>query len=337
MADLLDRNQADDFRDRDVMDAWMFINPGATPFLAMAPKGRKPKVGTLEQPAMLRPTPRDQPVPDGKDVTDDEYENVEDLKKLIKGRYQTARRATKVGGIANVLGAQVPNMPPVGSLLRQNIEAFMVALRRDNEKVCLSTHDSFEETDDDHPNQTRGAGSWINSVAQADLPVPADFLTPAESILQNKATEADFTEDDLRGILVSVYEANEEPAELDMFARLKIKSRMADWTAYGAQTADSIPLRRYNADAETGKIKLSVSIYEGEGIVRVHPHFHLPAGADEAYIWAYLFNMDFWNVHMVTTPTFEKHPDKGGGPRGHMANTFFNMCTNPRKHGKVTK
>lgn len=337
MAELLDRNQNDDFRDRDVTDAWIYLTPGKTPFLAMAPKGRKPKVNTLEQPVLLRPTPQDVPIPDGLDVEDSEYENIEDLKKLVKGRYQTARRATKVGAIANVLGAQVPKLPPQGSLLRQNIEAFMIALRRDVELVCLSVHDSFEEVDDDNPNQTRGAGSWIRATAQTDVPVPAEFLTPAGNILSGKATEGAITEDDLRGILVSIYESTEEPADLDMFARLGLKSGMADWTKTGTQSSTTVPLRRFNQDATEGKIKLSVSIYEGEGLVRVHPHFHLPAGAGASYIWSYLFNMDFWNVHMVDRPKFTPHPDKGGGPRGHMSHTFFNMCTNPTKHGKMTK
>jgi hypothetical protein len=337
MADLLDRNQEDDFRDRDVTDAWMYINPGKTPWLTMAPKGRQPKVRKLEQPMMLRPTPRNAPVPDGKDTTADEYENVEDNKKMAVGTWQQARRATKVGKIANVLGAQVPSMPAKGSLLRQNVEEFMITLRRDVEKVCLDNEDLFFETDDDHPNRTRGAGQSILATAQAQSPYPVDFLTPADSIKGGKATKTSITEDDLGDILESIYEANEDPADLDMFCRLGVKRQMADWTRQAPVSADYVPLRRFTADQADDKIKHSVSVYEGEGIVRVHPHFHLPAGAGAAYIWAYLFQMEFWKVHMVDAPKFEKHEDKGGGPRGHMAWTFFNMCMNPRKHGKITK
>lgn len=337
MAETLDRNQADDFRDRDVTDAWMFINPGKTPFLTMAPKGRQPKVRKLEQPVMLRGTPRNAPVPDGKDVEDSEYESIEDRKNMIVGTWQQARRATKVGQIANVLGAQVPNMPPKGSLLRKNIEQFMIDLRRDAEKVDLDNEDCFFETDDDHPNRTRGAGKWIDDTEQTNEPVPADFRTPAASIKSGKATKTAITEDDMGDILESIYEANEEPADLDMFCRLGVKRQMADWTRQAAVSEDYVPLRRFNANQGDERIKHSISIYEAEGIVRVHPHFHLPAGAGEAYVWAYLINFDFWKVHMVDAPKFEPHPNKGGGPRGHMAWTQFNMCMNPRKHGKITK
>jgi hypothetical protein len=337
MAETLDRNQAEDFRDRDVADAWMYINPGKTPFLTMCPKGRSPKVRKLEQPAMLRPAPRNQPVPDGKDVADAEYESIEDKKRMMVTTWQQARRATKVGNIADVLGAQVPNLPPRGSLLRKNIEMFMVALRQDVEMVCLSNQDLFFETDDNNPNRTRGLGSFIDDTAQAAEPVPAEFRTPATSIKGGKATRQAISEDDLGDILESVYEANEEPADLDMLCRLGVKRQMADWTRAGSTANNVMPLRRFTQDADEEKIKCSVSIYEGEGIVRVHPHFHLPAGEAEAYVWAYLLNLDYHEVNMVDAPKFIPHPNKGGGPRGHMSWTFFNNVRNPLKDGKITK
>lgn len=337
MAELLDRNQKAEFRMRHVLDGWTYINRGKTPWFSMAPKGVQPKQNKLEQPLLRRPTPRNSPVPDGKDVADAEFESIEDLKHMLSGRYQTARRAVKIGAVADALGQQYPNVPAKGGLLRQNIEMYMTSLRQDAEMVCLDNYDSFAETDDDNPNRSRGAGYWIKTGAQGDLEVPEQFRTPTASVVTGKAAVSDITEDDFRAILVSIYNATEEAADLDMFSRLELKSQMADWTVRGTQSSTVAPLRRFTQDATEGKIKLSVSIYEAEGIIRVHPHFRLPGGSGEAYVWAYLMNLDFWNFHAVDTPKWTPHENKGGGPRGHITHTFFNMCRNPLMHGKITK
>ncbi len=337
MAELNDRDQKAEFRMRHVLDGWTYINRGETPWFAMVPKGVKPKQNKLEQPLLRRPAARNAPVPDGKDVESADYENVEDLKHMLSARWQKARRAIKVGSVADALGAQYPNIPAKGGLLRQNIELFMTALRQDVEMVCLDNYDSFPEVDDTAGNRTRGANYWIQNGAQGDLEVPSQFRTPTASILSGKATVDAITEQDFRNLLVGIYNATEKAADLDLFCRLELKSQMADWTKTGEVSSTTVPLRRFTQDATSGKIKLSVSIYEGEGIIRVHPHFHLPSGSGSAFVWGYFFNMDFWNFHAVDTPTWKPHEDKDGGPRGHMSKTFFNMCRNPLMHGKATK
>lgn len=340
MAELLDRNQQANFRLRHVLDGWTYINRGKTPWYAMAPKGVQPKQSKLEQPLLRRPTPRNQPVADGVDVEASEYENVEDLKHMLAARCQKARRAVKVGGLADALGQQYPNVPAKGGLLRQNIELFMTTLRQDTEMVCLANEDSVAETvvdDETVPGRTRGAGVWIQNGAQTEDAVPEQFRTPTGSIVGGKATVGAITESDFRNILVSMYNATEEAGDLDMFSRLELKSSMADWTVTGTTSSTTAPLRRFTQDATEGKIKLSVSVYEAEGIIRVHPHFRLPGGSGSAYVWAYLMNLDFWNVHAVDAPKWTPHENKDGGPRGHMSHTFFNMCRNPLTQGKITK
>lgn len=331
MADLLDNAIDPLFRIRDVSELFALARAEENPFSSMAKKGAKPKSSLFEFPWKRRHTPSDNAVSDGVDVQDAEVINNESNKFMIQARVQKGRVVIGVTDIANELGEEYAVQ---GTLLADNVADGLILARENLEVTCLKAGDSIPYASSSVPNRTRGLTSWIRSAnpGSPDLPIPTAALTPGANILTGKAAATDITEDDVRGIMLSIASTQRRSGTWDVFVTPAFKAVFSGWARTGIQSATTLPLRRFNTDMKDKTISLDIQVYESDfGKLRLHTHFSLPAGVHALFV-----DMGSVELRPVRNPMMKPLEYRGGGYRRMIEYITGLQCSNPQSHGKVT-
>lgn len=339
MAGLYDDDTSATHDKRDVSNSYILLNPAETPFVTMAPKGRKPKQSIIEWPVRKLGDPQNVAVADGVDYDKDaDSTNNEANKKMLYGRLQKIRRGTNIGDIAQEANEQYGG---ITDLYADNIEEMVTLTKQDMELTCLSLADSAQTIVSGKPKPaTRGFGKWLGvggATADAQCPIDATVATPAGS-LKDRATASAVTEDDIRAVMASIWTARRRNGNFKAFVTANMKMRMSDFGKTGDTTSTTVPLRRFNASQDDKTISLDVQFYEGDfGKLALIPHPFLPKRVDGVTdkVHMYLVDMDFVEINMVRNPRHVKLEDRGGGPNGFVDAIFVNSVLNPQAHGCI--
>lgn len=332
MAQLLDYNASATFQKRDVSESFTLSRALEAPVSTMIKKGAKPKATLFEWPHRVPLTPSDVAIEDGTDLQAAEVVNNSANKAMIQGRTQLSRRGTGVGLIAQE--AIVEYGEKGDDQLAQNREDMMNQSREDLEVTLLKNGDSVAAVSGT-PGKTRGLVNWIRSAnpGSPDLAVPTQALCAAGQIVTGKAAATDVTEDNVRAIMKTIATAKRVRSQTwDCFLTPAMKEVFSNWTRTGDTTASTVPLRRFNAAADTNKITLNVKFYESDfGLIRLHPHFSLPSGVHAVFA-------DFGSMQWrpLIRPTMGKIPFQGGGYKEFVYWAGGLQVDDPQCFGKIT-
>ena len=338
MPGLLEINQVG--KREDFADVIATVDAKNLPFTSMVPKGSEPANSIFDWQADAYDGPIMGGIVDGVDVLNTDYVNEAAHRAKLHGRIQKFRKAFMVSDIAQ----NVSDVAGIGKRgeMKRAISRCIVEVKRNMEATFCSDQDSAADNGTTQPYLTRGAGRWITSVAQTDLPVPPAYLTPATSILN--MTTATMLETDINGICESVYRQTGQQKDYDLLCGTAVKKLFSSFAAWVPNAVTTVPLRRFNQDADSKAIINTVDFWQGDfGSCKLILSLFLAADATGtpgviANVQngrAYLIDWDLWELRYNRQPQFKENPDLGGGPRGYIDAIAGLAMFNPLGCGKV--
>ena len=183
----------------------------------------------------------------------------------------------------------------------------------------------------------RGLGQWINSSPTADdvAAVPADFKTPAASILSDSSE--DLTESRFNGMLTSIFEETGEQGDHVLVAGTTVRNAIIDGftRVHHTTLADSFATGNSTVfnQGDGNEINYNVEIFQGPyGIVKImsaNPKT-LP---DQKR--AYLLDPSLLGYAEGLSMGSTMLEDQGGGPRGYIDHMGTLICRGPNGLGKI--
>ena len=223
--------------------------------------------------------------------------------------------------------------------MANSIAKALVSAKRDIEATLCSSQETAQETSNS-PYQTRGLGKWINSSAQATLPVPSDFRTPAGSIKTVGAAAAQ--EEDLRDILQSIYEqTGESDKTFYGLCGTQVKKTISNFTLFTPRTNNLVVSNR---DTDEGRLSAAVDIIDSDfGTITLNLSSFLEQDArtssaydaSEGQNTLFILNMAQLEVAFAEETSVRELPDLGGGPRSIIESVFsLKSYSGGLDHGK---
>jgi hypothetical protein len=326
VAGLLEINQVG--KREDFSDVISVVDAKSLPFTSMVPKGSEPANSIFDWQADAYADAVLGGIVDGVDVLSTDYVNEAANRAKLHGRIQKFRRPFSVSDIAQ----NVSDVAGVGKKgeMKRAISHAIIELKRNMEATFCSDQDS-QADNGTVPYLTRGMGKWTQNTAQTDLPVPANYLTPAASILTK--TTATTLETDINTLCQSVYQQTGQQGEFDLLCGVALKSLFSSFAAWVPSAVTTVPLRRFNQDATDKQIINTVDFWSGDfGSTKLILSLWLAYDSVAGPIRngrGYLMNWDLWELRYNRQPAFNENPDLGGGPRGYVDAIAGLVCYNP--------
>ena len=201
-------------------------------------------------------------------------------------------------------------------------------LKRDFEAAICSGQDRQADAGAGAPYKTRGMFKWLGVGGQPS-DIPAAFQNVAND------TTATQTEATFNSVLQELYEANGMPGgQLTLVAGPTLKSEISDFSRQLAATNGTYQVTQ---SAESKKITLSVSLYEGDfGNVSVVPSVFLNRTSGSAAVdgdAGLLIDPEYVSVFTLKAESRSELEDQGGGQRGFCDLIAGLACQSPKAHG----
>ncbi len=329
MPELLEANQVGKLQD--ISDAVFNVEAAETPFISMCGKDPKPHQKQSSWQSEKYPVDGHQGEMDGQDVTN--FDSGQ--RKLLYGMAQLLRRAYKVSTFADVT-----DVAGIKREIAHQKALAMVVLKTKMESRALSDSESSEDDNVAIPNETRGGFKWLDTGAQAHLPVDPLFRPPVEC---HHTTPLDtFTEKTFRSQLDAAYKLRRSKSSLDGFVGVTLKGLVDDWTVYDSQTPTQVPVRSFQHKGDSGQLINVVDFLKfSTGTVRLHIssqlHTDEATGAPTNFTdrSGLFLDMRMWRIAFMKRPQDRRLQDGGGGPRGYCETIMMLKCMNPLGHLKV--
>jgi hypothetical protein len=356
MASIVERSQS--LKREDLSNLMTYVDARSCPFTSAVKKGSAPKNSLLEWPldkhkqnvvaaatygtgAISSNTVSAELPIDGDDVST--FENYDDRTKATV-YVQYLRRQPKVSRLANMTS----DVAGVGwkKEMAESISKALVAHKRDIESTICSGQETNAEAvsgGSSEPYQTRGIGKWVNSSAGAILPVPADFRTPAASMVSIAA--ASLYEETVRGVLESIYnQTGEANKSFYGLCGTAVKKQLSELTLYvpSSRTGNIVASNR---DAGASKLSTAVDIIESDfGTISLHLSTFLDqdarsGGSFDATVGQkalYILNLSNLELAFAENTNVRELPDQGGGPRSLIESVFaLKSYSGGLDHGKI--
>ena len=350
MAGIVERDQK--LKRESLSDLLTIVDKKSTPFVSQVKKGSAPKNSLLEwgvdkhktnlvATATYTSGVSDSIPQDGVDTTAQDFENYDDRAKC-QVYVQYARRFPKVSRLANMTS----DVAGVGykKEMANSIAKSLVVHKRDIEATLCSSQETNQETSS-APYQTRGLGKWIATSAQSTLPVPTSFLTPSSSIATSATTSA--KEEDLRGVLQSIYEqTGESDKTFYGLCGTAVKKTISEFTLFTPRTNNIV---MSNRDTDEGKLATSIDIIDSDfGVITLNlssfleqdarttassPTLDATVGQNTLFI----LNMSQLELAFAEETNVRELPDLGGGARSLVESVFaLKSYSGGLDHGKYT-
>jgi len=346
MAGIVERSQS--LKRESLADLLTVVDRHATPFLSSVKRGSAPRNSLLEwgvdkhklnlvQTATYTAGISDSIPLDGVDTSNSDHETYDNREKCAT-YVQYLRRMPKVSRLANMTS----DVAGVGyrKEMAESIAKALVAHKRDIESTLCSSQEAAQETSS-APYQTRGLGKWIASSAASVLPVPTDFLTPSNSIVSKGS--ASFAEEDLRGVMQSIYEqTGETDKAFTGLCGTNVKKVISEFTLFSPRSDNLVVSNR---DADNNRLETAVDIIESDfGTISLKLSSFLEQDARTAGSYdasagqntMFILNMSQLEVAFAEETSVRELPDLGGGARSLIESVFAQKSySGGVDHGKV--
>jgi len=301
---------------QDLSDLIAVVDAKTCPVVSMAKKGAEPiNPLTQWQADSFASTSVPSGVLSDADVSSSDYVNNAANRVLISARIQKFREVPSVDDLAQ----NVSEVAGVGKRreMARAVTKSLEQIKRSMEAAFCSDQESREQSGA-NTYLTRGLGKWIQSTAQTDLPVNANYLTPAASI--NTTATSSLTESEVQDVLQSIYEQTGKVQTFSLICGPKLKRAFTGFTrTQFASTNVASAIRTLTQDAEAKKFTNTVDIFEGDfGTLELLPSLFLAMDASiaEQLSRGYVLDMDMVELRYNRKPRYQELEDRGGGPRG---------------------
>lgn len=289
------------------------VDAKATPVQSMIPKGEDITNMLMEWQVDDFEDEADLAVEDGTDV--DTFSNASENRRLVQVYATKYRDSAAVSDLAE----NVSNVAGLaGGEKAQSVMKKLKKFGRSIEAAICGDQETQAETAG-NPYKPRGLGKWIQTTAQATLPVDALYLTPSASV--DTTAMASVTEGTIGDVLASIYNETGEIADFDLPCGPTLRRTISGLTtrvSSGTNTFSQI--RTYNSDFK-GMLGTVVTQFDGDfGKINIHPTlFNATSafgGSDAARLRrGYLLKMALLSLHYKRKPRVKELEDRGGGPR----------------------
>ena len=207
------------------------------------------------------------------------------------------------------------------------------------EKAILSDMDTRTEGGG-LPSRIRGAFSWLQSGAQANLPTPAMFRPAAAAVFTDALSG--FTATAFEAMLAAMEDQINQSVNLTMPCGSALKRLMSLWLERDVSAdATNKVIASYNMSKTDKRLLQVCNRFEFDsGIVTNMTSHHLLTDANGAKTdystrSALLMDLSMWDKGYLIPPTHRSFPDLGGGPRGDHLTYFILRCRNARGQGMI--
>lgn len=308
------------------------VDAKATPVQAMIPKGEDISNMLMEWQMDDFENEADLAVEDGTDV--DTFRNTAENRRLAQ-IYATKYRDS--AGVSD-LAENVSNVAGLsGGEKAESVRKLLKAMARSIEgSICGDQETQAESAG--NPYKPRGLGKWIQSTAQATLPVDTLYLTPSASI--DSTAMSSLSETTIGDVLESVYNETGEIGEFDLPCGPKLRRAISNLTTRVSGAANTFSqIRTYNTDFK-GMLGTVVTQFDGDfGKINIHPTLYNGTatfgGSSAAQLRrGYLLKMALLSLHYKRKPRVKELEDRGGGPRFLVDAIWGFKCLNPLGLGK---
>jgi hypothetical protein len=201
-------------------------------------------------------------------------------------------------------------------------------VKRSIESAFCSSQDRQADAGAGAPYKTRGMLKFLGVGGQ-----PSDIPTFAQNVANDTtgtATEASFN-----SVLQELYSANGMPGgQLTLLAGPSLKQEISNFSRQLAATNGTYVV---NQDAESKKITLSISVYEGDfGLVNIIPStlINRTSGSDTVDADAgLLIDPEYVSMMSLKAESVTELENQGGGRRGFVDVVAGLACLSPIAHG----
>ena len=261
-------------------------------------------------------------VNEGEDVTS--FDNKAANRARIGNYVQKFRRTYAVSDIQEIV-----DTAGVASEFANAESKAIRETKRDMEAAFCSSQDRQADSGAGSPYKTRGMFKFLGLGGQ-----PSDIPTFARCVASD--TTSPQTETTFNSVLQSLYEANGMPGgQLTLIAGPTLKKEISDFARQeGSTTALSFQVTQ---PAESKKITLSISLYEGDfGTVAIVPSTLLNRTSGSATIdkdAGLLIDPEYVAIHTLKAESNSELENQGGGRRGFCDVIAGLAVHSPKAHG----
>lgn len=302
----------------DLADIYAIVDVKLTPFTSMVRKSAKATNAEFDWLVDKYETPVQTGTVDGTDVSS--FENAAQNRARLGNYVQVFRRSAKVSRLAEDLS----NVAGVRSEIALASAKKLVELKRDMEKTFLGTNDG-QADDGTKPYLTVGMDTWISltgPTAPKTVPVvyrPAG-TSSANSQIVTSALSSIVEDTHMQAMLQSIYDVTGMNGDYVLFAGSSLRRQFTDMTRYiaNAATTTGAKIRTWTAPDSDQTVSSTVSTFVGDfGTIEIVASNFIGATANSALDkkMGYLIDMDKVHLRSNKTPSVERFPDLGGGPR----------------------
>jgi hypothetical protein len=201
-------------------------------------------------------------------------------------------------------------------------------VKRSIESAFCSSQDRQADAGAGAPYKTRGMLKWLGVGGQ-----PSDVPTFAQNVAND--TTGTQTEATFNSVLQELYSANGMPGgQLTLLAGPSLKQEISNFSRQLAATNGTYVV---NQDAESKKITLSISVYEGDfGLVNIIPStlINRTSGSDTVDADAgLLIDPEYVSMMSLKAESVTELENQGGGRRGFVDVVAGLACLSPVAHG----
>jgi Family of unknown function (DUF5309) len=301
----------------DLSSELQLLAPEHTPMLSLCGKGKQKSMYTEWNIDRLK-TPVTTGIPEGLDATSfkDKFAS-----RARQGAFaQIFREEWLVSNLQNAAEASVAT-----NAIAAQAKAIREVKRNIEATIC-SANEMSQETGNGVNYMTRGFIKWVQATAQAVYPVPADYRTPAGSIITTQPTETS-----LNDALSSVYSKTGQLDTLSLIAGISLRKAVANFQRTDNNSGEGV----YNVTQEAGakKMVLSVQSFDSDfGIINmINGNPDCVASATTGY----LVNPKFMKFSTYIPLNNMDLPNQGGGERGIIECVGAFQCLHPQAHGLI--
>lgn len=302
------------------------IEAQGTPYTSMAQKRERPSQKLHQWQAKAYPVTGHSGVPDGDDA--------KNFQSNPRGLIQcVAQKTWYLPGVSDFAEETEVAGLKKGEMAEQVADA-LVSVKRQIEKRCLSNLDTVMEGTAGAPaNETRGIYQWLSTAAQANYPVPANFLTPAASTYTGNLSN--FNEAAFIAMCASSFKQRKGPFKMDGYVGIDLKAAFTAFSKYVDNVNNKTAVRRFNNDEDKVLINVidRLEMDSGEMDLHLSAFQYTPAatGADSSYTHTcgFFMDMDMCGLAYTRMPRVVQLPYQGGGYKAIVDAIFLHMVDNP--------
>ena len=238
----------------------------------------------------------------------------------MKAKFRQTWKVSDIQQLVDTAGVASEKANSEGKCVRQ--------IKRDIEGAFCSAQDRQAEAGSGTPYKTRGMLKWLGVGGQ-----PSDVPTFAQNVAND--TTGTQTEATFNSVLQELYTANGMPGgQLTLIAGPSLKQEISNFSRQLAATNGTYVV---NQDADSKKITLSVSVYEGDfGLVNIVPStlINRTSGSETVDADAgLLIDPEYVAMHTLKAESSQELEDQGGGSRGYVDVIAALSCLSPIAHG----